>query len=530
MKKLLLPLLGLILIWMPANGQELMQVEVADPLVNQLSGEVIVPTADGGMLLAGANSIDPVIFKLDASGQVEWSKSINVDISYSSYSFHDGGMLNSGNGYYLLGETQTSMQDSSIIYLIQIDANGNITHSQSFTLPLIGIYKRHMAQQHPNGDFTLMLSQYESVGIIRTDVNGAAAWSKTFEIDTLWRKNPPFGVAVTDDGGTICTAKANNDEWILRTDANGNVVYSKRYRPAWYTQARAFIRGADGFYYSSGYMTTDNGDVTFLRKMDEWGNVMWTTTLDPMSFFFLADKMHQFANGTIVVTGLSGTSGHHMFLEFNTNGDLLKVTEGTLISGTSYSPMNSAITPDRTGLAMVGTRFYNGGNSTAEVTKIGQYNRNVCNLTDVQTTYTNSGLLLNNMPNIVVERTVPLIPGGLSIAATDITLSSSDICIALGESEQAAADQVEMTLYPNPANGQAEIALSMPLEQTGNLSINVFGVDGQLVATYPLSSSAFTAGNSAFVLNTGQLATGMYLVELTNGENLKLVQRLQVMH
>jgi hypothetical protein len=87
---------------------------------------------------------------------------------------------------------------------------------------------------------------------------------------------------------------------------------------------------------------------------------------------------------------------------------------------------------------------------------------------------------------------------------------SCTACSAEGISLQELDRMVD--IYPNPSTGQFEIILNIP--KTGEMSIQVYSVTGQLVQSRELILST---GHHTEVFNLEQ--KGIYLVEIRSGQD-----------
>jgi hypothetical protein len=88
--------------------------------------------------------------------------------------------------------------------------------------------------------------------------------------------------------------------------------------------------------------------------------------------------------------------------------------------------------------------------------------------------------------------------------------------------KKVSASTIEANLLPNPANEATQ--LTFQLEQTENVNINITNLLGQNVET--VATSSFAKGSNSVALNTQNLPSGIYLVNITAGKSnstLKLV-------
>ena len=94
----------------------------------------------------------------------------------------------------------------------------------------------------------------------------------------------------------------------------------------------------------------------------------------------------------------------------------------------------------------------------------------------------------------------------------DITVVTGDLNTYLAPSEFALS-----AAYPNPFNPST--ALDLSLNESGHVSIHVYNVLGQMVAT--LVDGYIDAGYHTFAWNANNAPSGMYLVRVEAGSNVE---------
>jgi hypothetical protein len=120
--------------------------------------------------------------------------------------------------------------------------------------------------------------------LIKTDADGNILWTKTYG-----GTNNDYGNSVyqTTDGGYIMTGLTysfgvmNSDVYLIKTDANGNLLWTKTYGGAGDDRANAVQQTPDGGYIVSGWTNSFGaiGQDIYLIKTDSNGNPVWTKTL-----------------------------------------------------------------------------------------------------------------------------------------------------------------------------------------------------------------------------------------------------------
>jgi len=108
--------------------------------------------------------------------------------------------------------------------------------------------------------------------LLKIDTNGNEQWNKTFGLDGF---DSVYSVVQTSDGGyvlagTIDTAKnpdfkgqilyENYDAWLFKTDANGNLEWSKTIGGLKRDEARFVQQTSDGGYVIAGTTESSSGD------------------------------------------------------------------------------------------------------------------------------------------------------------------------------------------------------------------------------------------------------------------------------
>jgi len=239
-------------------------------------------TSDGGYIVAGgtrsfgAGSWDIFLIKTDADGNVQWAKTYggtSTDVATSVQQTSDG-------GYIVAAEILSFGAGSYDIFLIKTDANGNIQWAKTYggtgaDIPI-------SVQQTSDGGY-IVAGFTDSFGagerdifLIKTDANGNIIWAKTYG-GTYW--DYAFSVQQTSDGGYIVASSTlsfgtSNDFFLIKTDADGNIIWAKTYRRTGWDEAYSVQQTSDGGYIVAGLTYSFGaGDDIFLIKTDANGNI-----------------------------------------------------------------------------------------------------------------------------------------------------------------------------------------------------------------------------------------------------------------
>jgi regulation of enolase protein 1 (concanavalin A-like superfamily) len=241
-------------------------------------------TSDGGYIVAGrimsfgAGVYDFFLIKTDANGNVQWAKTYggtSKDIAHSVRQTSDG-------GYIVAGYTISFGAGERDLFLIKTDANGNLQWAKTYG----GIYwdEARSVQQTSDGGYIVAgykrppEAQWNGEFIlIKTDANGDVIWAKTYG-GLGW--DEAYSVQQTSDGGYIMAGltaafTVGYDFLLIKTDENGDLEWAKTYGVAHYDWAFSVQQTSDGGYIVAGQTNSfgaGSSDI-FLIKTDADGNI-----------------------------------------------------------------------------------------------------------------------------------------------------------------------------------------------------------------------------------------------------------------
>ena len=257
-------------------------------------------TTDGGYIIAGwANGIfpypydirtseaDAYLLKIDSNGNKLWDKifgGTKFDIASSVQQTTDG-------GYIIAGETY-SFGESSDIYVVKTDSNGNKQWEKTF-----GGTKEDYAQsvqQTFDGGYIIAgdsnsfvdpypVDGYPNIYLIKTDSSGNKQWENTFGVKGV--RDCAYSVQQTKDNGYIITGFTNSwgvnfgryaDIYLIKTDPNGNKQWDRLFGSG---IAQSVQQTNDEGYIVAGIISTSEKSGEFyLIKTDSNGDKQWERT------------------------------------------------------------------------------------------------------------------------------------------------------------------------------------------------------------------------------------------------------------
>ncbi len=215
-------------------------------------------TSDGGYIALG--DWTPVVngypgfsqawlVKLSPTGDVEWQKAYPIDgFPYSVHETSDGG--------FIVAES-LALNNGQRAWLLKTDPLGNIVWQKAYAVPIedaiIDDHARWVRQTSDGGylvvsDVTVFrdgFAQSSLAWILRLDAEGSIVWQKLFSGGGNGYTTP---VSVDEmlDGGFLAaghfsvsrSGSGPSGPWLLRLDADGDLVWQKIYPGSFFSEAR----------------------------------------------------------------------------------------------------------------------------------------------------------------------------------------------------------------------------------------------------------------------------------------------------
>jgi hypothetical protein len=311
----------------PKDYDTAWQQEYGDRDIESVSN--VIQTSDGGFAFLdlgwghGLNRLVPsTLYKVNASGEVQWKKTIEWFAAETLIQTSD-------SGYTLFGQWSTygtTYQHTPTV--IKTDSEGNIRHVQNFSsytgLGFVPTSDDGFATLDRRGGNLQYYPGTSWTSIIKTNSNGIMQWNKTFnEFGNFSIVN---SMIQTRNGGYAlvgsCSFNGTNDTpnlyfLLIRTDSKGNFEWSRQFgngpeivdknqtqnagalqevnrRTFGDNEGMSVTETVDGGFLVAGivypvrnyswwgfsYGPIPNMAKTLLVKTDSQGNMLWNQTID----------------------------------------------------------------------------------------------------------------------------------------------------------------------------------------------------------------------------------------------------------
>ena len=313
----------IMLLKLDANGNLLWNKTYGGPGTDYVN--CIIQTYDGGYLTCGPTNsygnggFDIMLLKTDASGNMQWNKTLGTkqdEYSYGVTQTKDGGYIAVGTNSSTFFVNGTGSVD---VFLVKTDALGNLQWNKPY-VTVDGYGMGFNVLQTSDGYVFSSAGFYgageHDFGITKTDTQGNVVWFKSFggNATDICRS-----LVATTDGGYALAGLTNSfgnglhDVWLVKLDSTGSMVWNKTYGGTGDDNLFAYtelVQSSDGGYAMTAATTSygaGNRDF-WMIKTDSYGNVQYTKTYGGMGAE-TPYSMVQAADSSFVIAGFTNSFG-----------------------------------------------------------------------------------------------------------------------------------------------------------------------------------------------------------------------------
>jgi hypothetical protein len=252
-----------------------------------------------------------------------WEKTYGVGSGYSVEQTTDGGFIMIGSG----------VNYENCVYMIKTDSHGDTLWTKHHNINTRELFCS--GQQTADGGYIITGSTrptdsyYTDVFLLKTDNNGDTVWSKEYGGN---KDEIGFFVQQTSEGGYIITGWSNsfsstNKVYLIKTDSNGETMWTKTYGDDAENVGRSVQQTNDGGYFITGTTYIEGSGIGWVNliRTDSIGDVLWTATYDDDDEDF-GQSGQQTNDGGFIVTGSTEKLYNNMWdvllMKISANGDI----------------------------------------------------------------------------------------------------------------------------------------------------------------------------------------------------------------
>jgi beta-propeller uncharacterized protein DUF5122 len=367
----------------------------------------IVQTSDGGYAAAGgtasfgAGNNDFYIVKLDSAGNMQWNKTVGgiyEDVAFAIIQSTDG-------GYAIAGYTYSFGAGDRDFYIVKLDASGNLQWNRTIG----GMYYEYGETliQTSDGGYAVAGFTY-SFGagngdfyIVKLDSGGSLLWSKT-----IGGTQPDYCLSIiqTTDGGYAAAGPSSsygggdNDFYIVKLDGSGSFQWTRTFGGSGLDYAESVIQTTDGGYAVAGltYSFGAGNKDMYIVRLDSSGNLLWNRAIGGPNYDY-AESIVQTSDGGYIAAGHTNSYGAGDYDAYivkldaggNTCGNSITPSPVTSSGGISGNPSTIITTPSPLVTSPSATTGTGGTLTTICLTAIQPVSQEIPNIFSLSQNYPN---------------------------------------------------------------------------------------------------------------------------------------------
>lgn len=427
-------------------------------------------------------------------------------------------------GYIITGSTSSFGQGNTDFYLLKLDSMGQKKFETSF-----GGYSNEIAKsviQLLDSSY-IILGYTSSFGIggydiflVKADKNGVLEWQKTIGGND-W--DFAHSIEQTLDGGFIISGTTysfgygNADGYVIKTDALGNIIWSKTYGGKRDDEFKSVIQTADGNYVLTGYTKSYNDSLgdAWLFKIDVNGDSIWSK--------YYGGNKEDFGNqvveksGEFFIAGATASSGAGLLdacaYKCDNLGNLMSTfVDGTATNDEIYTSIAISKKNSVNNFCFIEKEFFPGFKLQTKVIEL-----------DVNLYYkiaTDYGSSSNDETFKIVatkDRGYAIVgyTQGYNAILTDVFFLKLDSLLDGGNFSIVSVNELEkndinVKVFPNPSSSIINIKTSIEIK---NSELHLFDLLGNEII---LNNKIINSDNNTITINLADLTNGIYFLKIHN--------------
>lgn len=286
---------------------------------NQDYGWSVRQTSDGGFIVAGHSlsfgmaGLEVLVIKLNSFGNLQWEKTyggVSNDFVEEIQQTSDGGYVFAGG----IGQP-------SDLWVVRVDSSGNLIWQRSFH-PGAGNGAARAIQQTTDGGFIVVGStgngSTSDMVVLKLNSSGSVQWQNSYSgpafdsgYSVLQLPTGEYMIA----GSTTSFGAGSEDAWLLKLDANGNVLVQKAYGATNSDYVGSVDMTSDGGFLFAGSIETGSpvSSEFWLLKVDSNAEISPDCPLATDSFAAVSPSALIAATPAVTVNSVTVTMADSTF-------------------------------------------------------------------------------------------------------------------------------------------------------------------------------------------------------------------------
>lgn len=258
-----------------------------------------------GMTSSLATMYDIWLLKTNTSGDTLWTRTYGGDMIDEPYTVS----VTNDKGYFIVAETESHYDRQIYGYLIRTDSLGDTLWTQTTD----GSSKAGIVTA--DGNFAVTGGKNLDAWLAKVDTSGGIIWEQTYG---HWNGELANDVYQTSDGGYILTGYTSSfggpptrwDVYIVKTDSLGTMIWDNNINISEYDYTFSVRPTTDSGYVICGFTGTVSNAVRDLLiiKTDANGDTLWTRVYGGNDWEY-GFCIRQISDGNYVAVGYTESFG-----------------------------------------------------------------------------------------------------------------------------------------------------------------------------------------------------------------------------